>query len=171
MRIVSPRAWPKEMTAVASQQPTKIRVKDVMTPDPVCADAAASLQELAELFDANEISGVPVVDAQNRLIGVVSKTDLIHRCLEGPIGAREGMEFFDRLRIGMSPSRDLDPNDLGVAEDFMSIDPVTARPDELLSAVARRMADERVHRVVVVSEGNEPVGIVTSLDALKAFPA
>ena len=55
------------------------RVGEVMTNDPVCLSGGETVAEVARLFDANEISGAPVVDGLHRLIGVVSRTDLIHR--------------------------------------------------------------------------------------------
>jgi CBS domain-containing protein len=61
-------------------------------------------------------------------------------------------------------------DNLGNVEDFMTPEPVTATTEEPIAAVARRMADERVHRVVVVDKGRHVLGIVTSLDLLKEFP-
>lgn len=148
---------------------TIVPVRDVMTKDPIRVGRADALGTIANLFDENGISGLPVVDAADRLVGIVSKTDVLHRCLEGPQGARPGVTFFDRLRAEeAAPS--LDPEDLGVAEDFMTTDPVTARPDESLYVAASRMAKERVHRVIVVDEESRPVGILTTFDVLQRFP-
>jgi CBS-domain-containing membrane protein len=47
---------------------------------------------------------------------------------------------------------------------------VTANAEEPIAAVARRMADERVHRIIVVDKSRHVLGIVTSLDLLKEFP-
>ena len=143
-------------------------VKDIMTRDPVCLTGDTSARELARILETNEISGCPVVDALERVIGVVSKTDLLHRAVEGPIGSRRGT-FLELLAEGL---RDVaSAESLGNVEDFMTPEPVTAGPDEALAAVARRMASERVHRVVVVDKGRHVLGIVTSLDLLKEFPS
>ena len=75
-----------------------------------------------------------------------------------------------RAAIGGVDGTDLDIEDLGVVEDFMSDDPVTARPEESVGVVAHRMAEERVHRVVVIDDRDQPIGIVTTLDLLKVFP-
>ena len=144
-------------------------VKDIMTTNPVCAGMSISVPELAELLEANDISGVPVLDTRDRLVGVVSKTDLIHRCVEGPVGGHGG-SFFSSLAEGLAVGSAMDPGDLGVVEDFMSADPVTATPDEEIASVAHRMADERVHRVIVVGDSKQVIGIVTTLDLLKVFP-
>jgi CBS domain-containing protein len=126
--------------------------------------------ELAEILEGNGISGVPVVDVQERVVGVVSRTDLLHRCMDGPRGS--GAEsFFAALAQGLEGGSDIDPEELGTVEEFMSVDPVTARPDEPIAVVARRMAEERVHRVVVVDDEQHAIGMVTTLDLLKVFPA
>ena len=154
---------------MAPKTASRLQVKDVMTRNPVCVGPATSAQELAEILDGNDISGVPVLDVQERLMGVVSKTDLIQRALEGPLGSRRG-SFFSALAEGMAEGTHLDPDHLGDVEDFMSLDPVTAAPEEPVGEVARRMAEEGVHRAVVVDDHQHVIGMVTTLDLLKVFP-
>ncbi len=144
-------------------------VKDVMTPDPVRIQSGTTARELARVLETNEISGVPVVDAMDRVIGVVSKTDLLHRALEGPLGSRPGT-FFETFAEGLGKGTDLDPEELGTVEEFMTSEVVTALPDDPVPAVARRMASERVHRIIVVDQQRHVLGVVTSLDLLKVFP-
>ncbi len=152
-----------------SVQPKPPRfVKDIMTADPICVTCDTTARELARLLEANEISGVPVVDSIDRVIGVVSKTDLLRRCVEGPLGSHPGSPA--SLGAGLADGTNPDSDDLGTVEDFLTPDPVTATPDEPVGVVAHRMANERVHRVVVINEHMHVVGIVTSLDLLKAVP-
>ena len=149
----------------------KMTVEQVMTPEPIVVPPSATVQEMAELMDANEISGVPVVDVQGRLLGVVSKTDLLHRCLEGPPGNRDDeVLFWDLLRSASRFSGESSPDALGVAEDFMALEPATAKPGDLVGNAAHRMAEDRIHRIIVVDDDNHVLGIVTSLDILKVFP-
>jgi CBS domain-containing protein len=145
-------------------------VKDIMTPDPICVGADTSARELARILESNEISGVPVVDSLHRIIGVASKTDLLRRCVEGPIGSRPGT-FFESLAEGLDFGSDMDPEELGTVEDFMTPEPVTVGPDDPVGKVAHRMAEENVHRLVVVDKRRHVVGIVTSLDLLREWPA
>ncbi len=143
-------------------------IKDIMTRDPICVTGDTSARELARILETNEISGCPVLDAVDRIIGVVSKTDLLRRAVEGPMGSGRG-SMLESLGEGMRGDISAAEN-LGRVEDFMTPEPVTAAAEEPLAAVARRMADERVHRVIVVDKGRHVVGIVTSLDLLKEFP-
>ena len=140
------------------------RIDALMTRNPIRIPGGASAGELALMLDENEISGAPVVDGQDRIIGVVSRTDLLHRCVEGSPGSTPG-QFLSRFGDGSAIA--LDAEALGVVSDFMNADPITARPDESIAAVTRRMIDERVHRVIIVDEAGQLQGIVTSLDLLK----
>ncbi len=146
--------------AVTMQQP----IEALMSGDPVRVEASTTARELAVILDENDISGVPVVDAQDRVIGVVSKTDLLHRCVVGPLGT-EPASFLTAIADGLQDQPD--PEALGVVSEFMEGDPVTARPAESVMDVARRMTRDRVHRVVIVDDGNHVLGIVTSMDMVK----
>lgn len=163
-RRASPSARPAER-----KKAMPIHVRDVMTADPVCAATGANLRDVARLLDEYEISGLPVVDDQERVVGVISRTDLLRRLLEGPAGARRDEAWLDLLTADSATSIDVDAARLGTIDDLMSVDPVTAKPEETLATVARRMADERVHRVIVL-EGRRVIGILTTLDLLRYFP-
>jgi len=143
-------------------------IKDIMTRDPVCVTGDTNARELARILEANEISGCPVIDALDRIIGVVSKTDLLRRAVEGTLGSRRG-SLFESLAEGLRGDATAAEN-LGNVEDFMTPEAVTAAAEDPIPAVARRMADERVHRIVVVDKSRHVLGIVTSLDLLKEFP-
>ena len=151
------------MTTASSKTKT---VGDIMTRNPVRVDGATTAAELAAILDSNEVSGVPVVDAQERVIGVVSKTDLLHQCVEGPLGSRPG-SFLSSIAEGLGG--ELDADALGTVADFMNAEPITARSHEPVEAVAYRMADERVHRIVVVDADGRLEGIVTSLDLVRVL--
>jgi CBS domain-containing protein len=153
-----------ELTMHPRQKKTVAR--DVMTKDPICVDRSATVHEIARIFAESEISGVPVVDLQNRVLGIVSKTDILNACLEGPPGSPRDVDFWDALRTGGSGTA-FNPEDVGVAEDLMRTEDVTAKPDEPVSAVAVRMGRSGSHRVVVVDDDGHALGIVTSLDLVR----
>ena len=60
-----------------------MRAMDVMTTEVITVDPNTSVQALAALLSERGISGVPVVDSDNRVIGVVSEGDLLHRIETG----------------------------------------------------------------------------------------
>ena len=142
-------------------------VADILTRDPVSVTRDTSASELAHVLDANEISGVPVVDRDDRVIGVVSRTDLLHRCVECLF--EPGLERLDDVLSDTSTA--WDPSGLGTVEEFMSAEPIMARVDEPLEVVARRLVGRAVHRAVVVAEDGRVLGIVTTMDMLRAVAA
>ena len=154
---------------MTSKATTPQQVKDIMTADPICVTGDITARELAEILESNQISGVPVLDALERVIGVVSQTDLLRRCVEGPLGSTPGTFSLARA-AGLADGTAMDPHELGTVEEFMTPEPVTASPDESIGVVAHRMAEEHVHRVIVVDDEQHVLGIVTSLDLHKAFP-
>ncbi len=149
-----------------------LQAKDVMVPEPICVETSTTIRELARVFENNEISGAPVVDAEGKVIGVVSKTDMIRRCSEGTPDSAPGY-LFEALREQADSEEDAEviPEPLICVQDFMTDSAVTVSPDAPLTRVARLMFLRRIHRVVVIDSERFPVGIITSLDLLGVFPA
>jgi CBS domain-containing protein len=151
---------------------TELKAKDVMTSDPVTVGPATKISELARVLGDHEISGAPVVDQQGRVIGVVSKTDLIRRCAQGinDIPPACLFEVLCEQDEDDGASQAL-PEPLVCVGDFMTEDPLTVTPEISARTIGGLMADRRVHRVIVVDEESFPIGIITSLDLLRALSA
>jgi CBS domain-containing protein len=144
------------------------KAKDIMVPEPVCVEPSTTVRQLARVFEENEISGAPVIDKEGRVIGVVSKTDLIRRCSEGTIDIPPAY-LFEILGEQAGEDVEVIPEALICVEDFMTEDPVTVTPETPVGYVARLMFEKRIHRVVVVDHDKFPVGIITSLDLLGSY--
>ncbi|MFN7020161.1 MAG: CBS domain-containing protein [Phycisphaerales bacterium] len=150
-----------------SQVKSELKAKDIMTPDPVCVTPATRIRELALVFEEHEISGVPVVDQQGKVVGVVSKTDLIRRCSEGIDDLPPAYLFEILSEQGDAElSSEVMPEPLICVEDFMTEDPLTVAPDLSVGAVAKLMSDKRIHRAIVTDPEGFPLGIITSMDML-----
>lgn len=145
-----------------------LRAADVMTNDPISVTPDISARELARVLADNQISGVPVVDPQDRVIGVVSRTDLLQWCVTGGLGLGAA-DLLPTLSKRPESVRSV-PDDLGIVEDFMTEKPVACSADTPVPIIARRMAEERVHRMIVLDEDGCLAGVVTSMDVLKVFP-
>jgi CBS domain-containing protein len=74
-----------------------MRAVDVMTTEVITVDPEMSMQALAALLSERGISGVPVVDADNRVVGIVSEADLVHH-------VQTRTERWRRQRAGRRPS-------------------------------------------------------------------
>ena len=145
-------------------------VKDLMNPDIMTVADDLTTAALAQYLVEREISGAPVVDSQGHLIGVVSMTDIGRNMAEPSDGEPSRSSGFYR-----DIAADLTLEDLGqryveeraaTVRDVMTPVihqvPVTASVAE----AARLMVDQHIHRLVV-TQGEQPVGIITSLDLLK----
>ena len=148
-----------------------LKARDIMTVEPVCVNPSTTVRELARVFEDNEISGAPVVDQEGRVVGVVSKTDLIRRCTEGTDELPPAYLFEVLSEQGdRDETSEVIPEPLVCVEDFMTEDPLMVPPDVCVTTVARLMFDKRIHRVIVADDEKFPIGIITSMDLLGAFP-
>jgi CBS domain-containing protein len=150
---------------------SRARARDIMTAGPVCASPSTSIRELARMFEEHEISGVPVTNAEGKVVGVVSKTDLIRRCSEGTDELPPAYLFEVLSDQGEEDeTSEVLPEPLICVEDFMTEDPVTVSLETPAAAIAQTMSERRIHRVIVVDRDQFPLGIITSLDLLAIFP-
>jgi predicted transcriptional regulator len=146
------------------------QVKDLMNPDIMTVADDMTTDELARYLIEREISGAPVVDSQGHLIGVVSITDIARNMAEPSDGESSRHSGFYRDTVADVSLEDLEQDyaeDRAITvRDVMTPVihqlPVTASVAE----AARMMVDQHIHRLVV-TQGKEPVGIITSLDVLK----
>ena len=123
-----------------------LRVADLMTLDPVVVSVDASIEEAESLLRYHRITGLPVVDADGILVGVISHTDLLPLPLRG-------------VRA-LSPHRD---GGIRVG-DVMSTLPATVDSGASLRKAAGLMNEKRLHRLVVVDAHGRPVGVIAAMD-------
>jgi CBS domain-containing protein len=145
-------------------------VADVMVRDVVTVRPGAALRVATELLSHKRISGLPVLDEEGRVVGVLSEKDILRvlRQHEG-LGIPGGL--FDLL-LEPSEARQRDMltrcrrvlNEMKV-ESAMTSPAQTIRPTNLTVEAIRRMLDARINRLPVVEDGRL-VGIVTRRDVL-----
>ena len=145
-------------------------VKDVMNPDVMTVADEMTTDELARYLIEREISGAPVVDSQGHLIGVVSMTDIGRNMAEpSDVESSRSSGFYRDIAADFtvedSVERYVEERAVTVRDVMTPVIhqvPFTASVAE----AARIMVDHHIHRLVV-TQGKEPVGIITSLDLLK----
>lgn len=136
------------------------RVDDVMTKDVVSVREDASYRAVVDLLIGRRVSAVPVVDRGERVIGVVSEADLLHK-VEAAGAAPPGIvDAWRRRGVRVKAEG-------RTAADMMTSPAVTAEPSLSLAAAARRMHREHVKRLPVVDSFGHLIGIVTRSDLLK----
>jgi CBS-domain-containing membrane protein len=136
-------------------------VKDVMSTHVIAVRRTAQYKEMAAMLHSQRLSAFPVIDDDNKVIGVVSETDLLTKeALEGSMPRT--LQSLTRQRVRSQVN--------GVtAADLMSTPAVTIGPDETVTEAARLMYNRRVKRLPVVSDDGTLIGIVTRSDVLTVY--
>lgn len=149
-----------------------VRARDVMKKDVLLVNQGETVRRLVETLVNNEIWGAPVVDNYGALVGVVSMTDVLR---EEKSAIHDGVNpFYMEYVPEMDTWREFNPSERDLSElrvhNLMSTDLITAPPEATLFEVAGLMAENNVHRVIVVSEeGEGMVGLVTTMDIIQAL--
>ncbi|MGW5735946.1 MULTISPECIES: CBS domain-containing protein [Streptomyces] len=144
------------------------KIGSVMTGEVVSARYGTPFKEVAKLLSEHRVSGLPVIDADDKVVGVVSETDLLVREARQPAPRRPPRRF--RLRpVGGGTRRTRAKAAARTAGQLMSTPPVCVHADDTIAQGARRMARHQVERLPVVDEEERLVGIVTRRDLLRVF--
>ncbi len=146
-----------------------LKVKDVMTKEVISVQFDMSVKELAHVLFDNRINGVPVIDKDSRLIGVVTKRDLIDQKkkfhLPTIITFLDSVFMIDRNN---KVEKEIQKMTGTTVEDICSRDPVTLSPEVGLDEAATVMADKNIYTLPVM-EDDKLVGIIGKQDILKSI--
>jgi CBS domain-containing protein len=141
-----------------------LRAQDCMSNPVIAIHEEATLDQVSDLLQDREISGMPVVDGDGSVVGVVSERDVAHALGSHEVRAslrrpRRSGPFLREASLTGSSAR---------ARDVMTKPPLTVHPDTPLHTVAEIMVTEQVNRIPVVRDGRLE-GIVTRGDVLAAI--
>jgi CBS domain-containing protein len=149
----------------------KKRVADVMTRNPYKAYADMRLDEVIMLLAEHSISGLPVVDKQDRVIGMISETDLLWQ--ESGVLPPPHILILDSVIYLNNPvTRDRQLHKaLGqTVADVMTPHAITITADHSVAEAARVFNDRRIHRLPVIDTvTHKLVGIVTQGDVIQSM--
>lgn len=147
--------------AASSFFPRQLTVRDVMTPDPARIAAESPVSEAARLLLSSIFTGLPVVDAGGRPVGVVTQGDLI---------VKGGLP----LRLGLLAESEQGEKEAVIAtlaqkrvQDIMTAPAMTIQEDRLLTEAVNVMMTKKLKRLPVVDKGGKLVGILSRLDIFK----
>jgi CBS domain-containing membrane protein len=141
-----------------------VKARDVMTRDVVKVGRDAPVTEVARIMASRSISGLPVVDAEDRVVGVISEKDFVSRLCGGK-DLHSFMEVVASCLIpeGRTPLFIEDQK----AEGIMTRPPVTVSEEATISEIASLMAEKRINRVPVTDGEGRLVGIVARADIVQ----
>jgi len=139
-----------------------MRVIDVMCRDVVSVSPQTSVKEVARLLVEREISGVPVVGEEGRVLGVVSEGDIVFK--ERGVAEPEGHAYDWLFGDGQGSAK----REARTAAQAMTSPALSIEPGRSVAEAARTMVESAVNRLPVVTEGRL-VGIVTRADLVRVF--
>jgi len=146
------------------------RVEELMIREVAVIRADADVHELEKMLIEARIHGMPVVDAEGMLVGVVSQSDLIAWHYFAGVDGTGFYGSVDFLPRGEDSSLPLTDIRTAAVSEVMSPIVYCICPDQSIALAAARMITRRIHRLIVVDETGRVDGIVTATDLLRTLP-
>jgi len=137
-------------------------VKDVMTTEVITIQKFESVLAVANILASRNISGIPVVDKQGKVIGIITQADIL-----SVVGVRKDHTFKDLLKHMLGepfPERKMGD----IVGDVMTSPALTTTPETNIAEVVRVMDEKKIRRLLVVDDEKKLVGIISRADILKA---
>jgi len=137
--------------------------KDIMTRDVITASPDTPVDEIARILIRNRISGMPVVDEMNRVLGVVSESDIIFREIH-----REP-HLLERLGEIILPEERRGEKAGEKASDIMTSPAITALEETAIKDLIQVITEKKIKRIIIVDREGRLAGIVSRIDIVKAL--
>ena len=147
-----------------------MRAIDVMTPNVITVEPNTSVQELATLLSERGISGVPVVDRDSRVVGIVTEGDLLHRTETGTERRiqRRRSRWLDTIGADQEAARDYVKAHGRIVREIMTREVISVSDTTELADIATLLETKRIKRVPVLRDG-KLVGIVSRANLVRAL--
>ena len=146
-----------------------MKAKDVMSKDVVTVSPSAGIREVYDIFKKTRYGGVPVVDGDKKILGMITKAEMLSVLLPDYFDLLgENIVFIDDFGALDEEFESLPTFELFIAEDIMQKGARTVEEDASLLKVVAMMKKYNVHRILVAKD-NYLKGIITRSDICKAF--
>jgi CBS domain-containing protein len=126
-----------------------MRVVDLMTTDVIRVSPDTRIKEAARLMFRHRVSGLPVVDSDGKLSGIITEADF--------------------LRMEVARNEADEPQPIETVGEIMSSGVVTIEPEAEITEAAKTMVVQDVKRLPVVDDDNKMLGIISRLDIVAVF--
>ena len=141
--------------------------KDSMTRDVITVGPKATVREIAEILVEHKISGLPVVDGEGRVLGMVSEGDLMHKeiapKLPDALSILGAIIYYSGLKEYQEAFRKMAAS---TAEEIMTAKVIAVQLEDDVSQVGQIMLDKHIKRVPVLM-GDKLAGIISRSDMVK----
>ena len=144
-----------------------LTAKDIMTRDVITVRKGSSINEALRLMACNNVSGLPVVDSDNHLVGILTESDVLLKGQYSPPSMTNiPVGIFAPQIEGVDEAYRRAQSTL--VEEAMTNKVLAYMEDSLVVDIARAMIEHAINRVPIVRD-NQVVGIVSRLDVVKAL--
>ena len=141
-----------------------IKAKDVMTRDVVFVDINTPMKEVAQTLGSHVISGLPVVDLEGKVVGVISEKDFLRH-----MGAQDKMTFMafvaERLKEAWCVDESIGERTAG---EMMTSPAVTIDEDKPIIEIATIFKEKNINRAPVINQKGGLVGLVSRADIIES---
>jgi CBS domain-containing protein len=144
--------------------------RDIMSRNVITVTRETTIKEIARILTEHKISGVPVVDGEGRVVGVVSEGDLIYQ--DKKLHTPAFLEILGGVIYLEDPKRvgqELMKMTAAKAVEIMTTKIYTVKEDTPVSDIATLMIDRQVNRVPVLDSEGKLAGIVSRQDLIKSL--
>ena len=145
-------------------------VADTMTRDPIVVHPETSLKEAIQILAQQHISGLPVVDGDGKLVGIISDSDLLWQ--ETGVEPPPYIMLLDSVIYLENPAtyeKDLRKAMGLTVGEVMSNKPITVKPDKSLRDAAKQMQAHHIHRLPVLDDNGKLIGILSRGDIIRSM--
>jgi CBS domain-containing protein len=144
-----------------------MKARDVMVSPVITVGENVTVRDVAKLLIAKRISAVPVVDGAEKLVGIVTEADLLHRA---EAGTERPVSWWLSLISGdRALAEEYVKSHAVKVTDIMTRDVRTADPEMPLHEIADLLEEQHIKRVPIVSKGGDLVGIVSRANIIQAI--
>ncbi|MDZ7698987.1 MAG: CBS domain-containing protein [Deltaproteobacteria bacterium] len=146
-----------------------LNASDIMTTDIITVTTETPLKELAKLLYDHHINGVPVVDEEGSLLGIICESDLIRK--DKKLHIPTVMALFDAVFYLERPGRlkeEMERFSATTVGDLYTKDPVTVDERTPIEEIATLMTEKKIYTLPVM-DGDRLVGIIGKADLLRTF--
>lgn len=143
-----------------------MKVKEIMVKDVTSISPETTVSEVLDLLQKMQISGLPVIDNNGKLVGMFTEKDILSYVLPSYIEKVGRFIYEDNPKSTRKKFMELDKIKV---EQLMRKEVTTTTEETALSEVSRIMLTKKARRIPVIDNAGKVVGIVARCDILKAF--
>ncbi|MFA4910107.1 MAG: CBS domain-containing protein [Desulfobacteria bacterium] len=146
-----------------------LKAGDIMTRKVISVSPETEVTKAAKILLDNSVNGMPVVDSEGRLVGIICQSDLIAQQKQLPLPSV--FTILDGV-IPLFSQKNLESEAQKIMATTvfkaMTPDPVTISPESSLEEIAKLMVDKKLHTLPVIKQG-KLIGIVGKEDVLRTL--